>query len=82
MYKRLAALLEISVYDLYDRALGWANDLERAIEADTLLRSRREKDALLAAYGALVDRDSLKKIQLLRVHEDDQEADTGNARHE
>ncbi len=62
----LAEVLKVDLVELVDRQLDVGDAVERAIVKSPGLRSRREQDALLAAYGALTGRDSLGIGRMLR----------------
>ncbi len=62
----LAEVLKVEVAELVGRRVGLWDDVEVAIVKSPRLRSRRDQDALLAAYGVLAGRDSLNFGRMLR----------------
>ena len=64
--RRLADALTVDLGELVGRQVGLWDDVEIAIVRSPGLRSHREQDALLAAYGALAGRDSLMFGRMLR----------------
>jgi hypothetical protein len=57
--------LDLEVLRLIDGQFGICDDVERAILQSTK-PTRREQDALLAAYGVFADRDSAGKAAFFR----------------
>lgn len=61
---RLAQLLGLSVNEWAERQFDVCDEVERAIHYSEL--TRNEQDALLAVYGVIADRPSLRNVEVLR----------------
>ncbi|OLT13031.1 hypothetical protein BJF79_03790 [Actinomadura sp. CNU-125] len=64
-FKELSAALNVPYRNLADQYFNFSSPIERAVVADKSL-TRKEQDALLAHYGAVSGRDSLKMAERLR----------------
>lgn len=58
-------VLEIPLGQYWDHAIERSTEVEQAIASDTLL-TRDKQDAMLAMYGYLTGRDSVRKVALWR----------------